>query len=395
MLSQETIDTVKSTTTLLAENGETITKYFYKRLFELHPELKNIFNQVNQKRGEQPRALADAVLAYANNLDNIEALVPVVKRIAHKHVSLGIRADQYPIVGQNLLAAIQHVLGLPDAHPALLAWEEAYGVLADIFISTEEEIYKANEESDGGWRGFREFAIDKIVTETPEVKSFYLKPTDGANIPAYQGGQYIGLKVNPEESEFDEIRQYSLSGQGDESFLRISTKAEFKGLVSNHLHQNKEGDKVLLQAPTGVFTFNAEAKKHVLISGGVGVTPMISILYDALSKGVKGSDLLFIQCARDQQNIILRDELSELSNEVGFNYKKSLETGEGADHLGYLNEAVVQKWLDEGEIFADGQTDIYFCGPKPFMKAVNNLFQSLGFNAEQIHYETFGPSLEL
>ena len=395
MLSQETIETVKSTTSLLAENGEAITKHFYKRLFEKHPELKNIFNQVNQERGEQPRALADAILAYANNLDNIEALVPVVERIAHKHVSLGIRPDQYPIVGQNLLAAIQEVLGLPEGHPALLAWAEAYGVLADIFINTEEGIYKANEESEGGWRGFREFEIDRIVAETPEVKSFYLTPEDGRSIPAYKGGQYIGLKVNPEESEFDEIRQYSLSGKGGESYLRISTKAEFSGLVSNHLHQSREGDEVLLQAPTGVFTLNREAKKHVLISGGVGVTPMISILYDALKNGVKGKDVLFIQCSRDQENIVLRDELGALSTKNGFSYKTSLELGDGADHLGYLNEEVVQTWLDENGFSADGQTDIYFCGPKPFMSAVNTLFQALGFNAEHIHYEIFGPSLEL
>jgi nitric oxide dioxygenase len=186
MLSQETIDTVKSTTSLLEENGEAITKYFYKCLFEQHPELKNVFNQVNQKRGDQPRALADAVLAYANNLDNIEALVPVVQRIAHKHVSLGIKPEQYPIVGQNLLAAIQHVLGLPDAHPALVAWEEAYCVLADIFINTEEGIYQENEEAEGGWRGFREFEIDKIVTETSEVKSFYLSQAMGKISPLTQ-----------------------------------------------------------------------------------------------------------------------------------------------------------------------------------------------------------------
>ena len=321
--------------------------------------------------------------------------MPVVKRIAHKYVSLGIKPEQYPIVGENLLAAIQNVLGLPDAHSALLVWEKAYGVLADIFINTEESIYKENEELDGGWRGFREFEIDKIATESPEVKSFYLKPTDERSIPAYSGGQYIGLKVNPEDSEFDEIRQYSLSGNSDGSILRISTKAEFSGLVSNHLHQSKKGAKVLLQALTGVFTLNSNAKKHVLISGGVGVTPIISILYDALGKGVKGEDILFIQCHRDQENLILKEELSELALQAKFSYKTSLEVGDSADHLGYLDEVVVQKWLDGNSFNADGQTNVYFYGPKPFMSAVNQLFKGLGFGAEQIHYETFGPSLEL
>jgi len=395
MLSQETIDTVKSTTSLLAQKGEAITQHFYQRLFESNPELNNVFNQVNQKRGEQPRALADAVLAYANNLENLEVLLPVVERIAHKHVSLGIKPEQYPIVGENLLSAIQTVLELPDGHPALQAWAEAYGVLADIFINTEESISKSNEATEGGWRGFREFEIDNVATETPEVKSFYLKPTDGKPIPAYKGGQYVGLKVNPEDSEFDEIRQYSLSGKVGEPYLRISTKAEFSGLVSNHLHQSNKGAKVLLQAPTGVFTLNPQAKRHVLVSGGVGVTPIISILYDALSEGVQGQDILFIQCSRDQENIILKDELSKLSTEQKFTYRTALEVGDIADHLGFLNEDVVQKWLDKNDFSADGNTDIYFCGPKPFMNAVNELSHNLGFKTEQIHYETFGPSLAL
>jgi nitric oxide dioxygenase len=122
---------------------------------------------------------------------------------------------------------------------------------------------------------------------------------------------------------------------------------------------------------------------------------MISMLYDALKKGVKGEDILFIQCARDQENIILKDELSALAAKENVNYKISLEAGEGADHLGYLNETVLQKWLDDSSVCVDGQTDVYFCGPKPFMSAVNLLFKTLDFSAEQIHYEAFGPSLAL
>ena len=142
-------------------------------------------------------------------------------------------------------------------------------------------------------------------------------------------------------------------------------------------------------------TLNKNAKKHVLIAGGVGVTPIISILYDALKIGVKGDDVIFIQCARDQENIILKSELSELAQKENIHYKTSLEAGEGADHLGYLNESVVQKWLGESGFSADGHTDVYFCGPKPFMSAVNALFKDLGFAEEQIHHETFGPSLAL
>ena len=395
MLSTETIEIVKSTVPLLEEHGQAITSCFYEKLFAENPNLKNVFNQVNQTRGEQPRALADAVLAYAQNIDNLGVLLPAVERIAHKHASLGIQANQYPIVGKNLLAAIQTVLDLPDNHPALTAWAEAYNILADIFIDAEETIYAANEQTTGGWRGFREFIIDKIVTETPEVKSFYLKPSDGGAIPAFKGGQFVGLKANPSASEFDEIRQYSLSDESGKDHLRITTKEEIKGLVSNHLHQSAEGTTVFLQAPTGIFTANSNTKKHVFIAGGVGITPIIGMMYEQLQQGIAPKDILFIQCSRNKEHQILRQELTTLNEKSAFHFKTCFDEGSEGDHQGYLNADVLQQWLTDAGFSADGSTDVYFCGPTPFMSALNKHAQSLGFSDENIHYETFGPTAEL
>ncbi|OUS28210.1 nitric oxide dioxygenase [Gammaproteobacteria bacterium 45_16_T64] len=395
MLSPETIETVKSTVPLLQEHGGAITKYFYQTLFEQNPELKNVFNQVNQQRGEQPRALADAVLAYANNIDNLAVILPAVARIANKHASLGIQPEQYPIVGANLLAAIQKVLDLPLGHPALVAWGEAYGVLADVFIDAEEFIYKTNEATAGGWRGFREFVISDIVEETPEVKSFYLIPADGAAIPAYKAGQYVGLKANPEASEFDEIRQYSLSGNGGEAHLRITTKSETHGLVSNHLHQSDVGTTVFLQAPTGVFTLNTDANKHLFIAGGVGITPMISMLYEALRQGVSPADIMFVQCARNEQQQIFKEELQRCHKNSSFAYKTVVDEGLEADHQGYLNQEVLTAWLAENNMPISDDTHVYFCGPQGFMAALNSHCKAIGFNEANIHYETFGPSATL
>jgi len=395
VLSTETIEIVKSTVPLLEEHGQAITSHFYEKLFSENPDLKNVFNQVNQTRGEQPRALADAVLAYAQNIDNLSVLLPAVERIAHKHASLGIQANQYPIVGNNLLAAIQTVLDLPDDHPALTAWGEAYNILADIFIHAEETIYAVNEQASGGWRGFREFTVDKIVTETPEVKSFYLKPSDKGAIPAFKGGQFVGLKANPSASEFDEIRQYSLSDESGKDYLRITTKEEVEGLVSNHLHQSNEGTTVFLQAPTGVFTANSNAKKHVLIAGGVGITPIIGMMYEQLQQGINPKDILFIQCSRNQEHQILKDELNSRNETSAFHFKTCFDEGSEGDHQGYLNADVLQQWLADAGFSADGSTDVYFCGPTPFMSALNKQAQSLGFSDENIHYEVFGPTAEL
>ena len=392
MLSQQTIETVQSTIPLLAEHGQTITQNFYEKLFVAHPELKNVFNLNNQQDGNQARALADAVFAYANNLTNLEALIPAVQRIAHKHVSLGIKPEHYPIVGKYLLAAIQDVLGLPDGHPALTAWAEAYGQLADVFINTEENLDQASEELEGGWRGFRQFVIDDIVVETPEVKSFYLKPKDKGALPVFNGGQYVGIKVSPENSEYEQIRQYSLSGQAGKEYLRITTKAESKGLVSNHLHQSAKGTEILVRAPSGVFNLDDNAKKHIFIAGGVGITPVLGMLYQALASGVPADNILFIQCQRDETNQIFKQELASFQREAGFRYKTSFMDSDSGDNKGYLNASILNKWLTEYEFETDGNTSVYFCGPKPFMSALKQCCLTLGFAEEAIHYESFGPT---
>ena len=392
MLSQQTIETVESTIPLLAEHGQKITAHFYEKLFKAHPELKNVFNENNQKDGNQARALADAVFAYANNLTNLEALVPAVQRIANKHVSLGIKPEQYPIVGQHLLAAIQDVLSLPDEHPALTAWAEAYGLLADVFINTEEGLYKEKESVEGGWRGFREFVIADIVTETPEVKSFYLKPKDEGMLSVFKGGQYVGIKVVPDNSDYEQIRQYSLSGQSGKDYLRITTKAELNGLVSNHLHKSSEETTVQLQVPAGIFNLDLNANKHVFIAGGVGITPLLSMLYEAIDKGIKPEDILFIQCQRDEESQILKHEMAALQHEVGFRHKTSFMDSDNGDNKGYITTSILNKWLSESEFNIDGNTAVYFCGPKPFMSALKQCCLTLGFAEEAIHYESFGPT---
>src|SRR3954469_803670 len=107
MLSQETINIIKSTVPVLEQHGKTITTVFYKNLFKAHPELLNIFNHANQSKGRQQTALANAVYAAAANIDNLGAIIPTVVQIAHKHKSLGVMKEHYPVVGYHLLGAIK------------------------------------------------------------------------------------------------------------------------------------------------------------------------------------------------------------------------------------------------------------------------------------------------
>lgn len=395
MLKTTTIDVIKSTIPLLETHGRQITDVFYDNLLTNHPYLMNIFNMANQSTGSQSRALSDAIVAYAKNIENIEALLPVVARIAHKHVSLGVKAKHYALVGENLLIAIAHVLSLPADHPALTAWGEAYGLLADVFINAEKNLYLEGYEQDGGWVDFRDFYIERMVDETPEVKTFYLQPIDLEATPNFKAGQYVGVKVHPDGQTHGQIRQYSLSQKGA---FRITVKAEHQGTVSNYLHQCKPYDPISLQVPTGVFTLDEtkdEQKKHIFIAGGVGITPLMSMMQEAIENGTNGEDVLFIQCAKDPEHQIFKRDLADLiTANTGFKHKLCYENSSCGDHEGYLSEVILEKWLNESG-FNNQNAHVYFCGPKSFMAVLNQFFVRLGFPESHIHYEVFGPTINL
>ena len=143
-LSKKTIDIIKSTVPVLEVHGVTITSVFYKNMFTNHPELLNIFNHANQSQGRQQVALANMVYAAAQHIDRLEAVLPAVKQVAHKHRSLGVKPEHYPIVGEYLLGAIKEVLGEAATEEIIGAWAEAYGVIAQVFIDIEDDMYERN-----------------------------------------------------------------------------------------------------------------------------------------------------------------------------------------------------------------------------------------------------------
>ncbi|MCA9029018.1 MAG: NO-inducible flavohemoprotein, partial [Planctomycetaceae bacterium] len=153
MLSESTIQIVKSTAPAVAQHAEAITRRFYSLMFAGNPEVKAFFNQAHQHSGGQQKALAGAICAYAANIDNLGALGPAVELIAQKHCSLGIQREQYPIVGKHLLVAIRDVLGDAATDDVIAAWAEAYGFLAEVCIGRESEIYEEQASAAGGWNG--------------------------------------------------------------------------------------------------------------------------------------------------------------------------------------------------------------------------------------------------
>ncbi|HAJ42250.1 MAG TPA: NO-inducible flavohemoprotein, partial [Alcanivorax sp.] len=174
MLTADQLAVIKATVPVLQEHGETLTRHFYQRMFEHNPEVRPYFNPAHQRSGSQQRALAGAICAYAQHVDNPAALTDAVELIAQKHVSLGIRPEHYPIVGENLLASIKEVLGDAATDDIIDAWAAAYGALADIFIGREADIYQEQEQR-FGWQGFKPFVVTRREPESDNITSFYLR----------------------------------------------------------------------------------------------------------------------------------------------------------------------------------------------------------------------------
>ncbi|MEZ5430165.1 MAG: globin domain-containing protein [Verrucomicrobiales bacterium] len=259
-LSASTIAIVKSTAPVLEEHGELLTRHFYKRMFQHNPEVAPFFNQANQGAGLQQRALAAAICAYAANIDNLEVLGGAVELIAQKHASLQIKPEHYPIVGSNLLASIQEVLGAGATEEVIQAWGEAYQFLAAILIGREAQIYEEHRATPHGWEGFKPFVVARKEPESETITSFYLEPAEGGSVPTFKAGQYITLRV-PSPCGHTTMRNYSLSDKPGKPWYRISVKRETgadektpDGFVSNFLHQHvRTGDKIEVGPPCGEF----------------------------------------------------------------------------------------------------------------------------------------------
>lgn len=398
-LDRETIEIVKSTVPVLEENGVAITSRFYQLLFQNHPELKNIFNQSNQRKGDQPQALANAVYAAAANIDQLENILPVVKQVGHKHRSLNIKPEHYPIVGENLLKAMQDVLKKGATEEVISAWTKAYGVIADAFISVEKEMYEEAANKPGGWTGYRDFRVIQKVKESDVITSFYLKPADNGLLPAYEAGQYITVKVNIPSIPYTCQRQYSLSCKPNGEYFRISVKKEDgragnpDGVVSTFLHESvEEGDIIELSAPAGDFVLNHEKKPLVLISGGVGLTPLTSMFETAIDTQ-PDREIYYIHAAQNERVHALKDHVTQLAaskeNVHRLTVYEKAEDENTCDKIGFID----LEWLQS--VVPTKEASFYFCGPTPFMKAINKALKEWGVNEEDIHYEFFGPQGDL
>ncbi|HDB3593143.1 nitric oxide dioxygenase [Staphylococcus aureus] len=379
MLTEQEKDIIKQTVPLLKEKGTEITSIFYPNMFKAHPELLNMFNQTNQKRGMQSSALAQAVMAAAVNIDNLSVIKPVIMPVAYKHCALQVYAEHYPIVGENLLKAIQDVTGLEEHDPVIQAWAKAYGVIADVFIQIEKEIYDQMM-----WIGFKPFKITNIKQESEDIKSFTVE-TEEYDFSEFTPGQYITVDVSSDKLPYRAKRHYSIVS-GEKNHLTFGVKrdvtTEHEGEVSTILHDEiKEGDMINLAAPVGGFVLENTTEPQLFLGSGIGVTPLVA-MYEAAS--AKGLDTQMVQVAENEQHLPFKDNF----NSIASHYDNAKLYTHLKDKQGYIG-------TEELQAFLANKPEIYICGGTKFLQSMIEALKSLNYDMDRVHYETFIPRLSV
>jgi nitric oxide dioxygenase len=313
----------------------------------------------------------------------------VLSRIAHKHASLGITADQYGIVHEHLFAAIVEVLGEAVTPEVAAAWDEVYWLMANALIAAEKRLY-----DETGGPSWRRWEVTGRTAETVDVTSFRLRPADGGEVAPFRAGQYVSVRVAlPDGAR--QIRQYSLTGAPSATERQISVKRVSgedgapEGEVSNHLHAHMtEGSVLELSDAYGDLVLEEAAGTPLLLaSAGIGVTPMIAMLAQ-LAQTDHRAPVTVVHGDRSPAHHALRAEHAAYTDKL---------TGAAA-HLWYEQDAPAGTrtgFVDLGGVEVVPGTRAYLCGPLPFMRSVRGQLIGKGVAPADIHYEVFGPDLWL
>jgi nitric oxide dioxygenase len=399
MLSEGSRQVIRATLPAVGAAIGEITPLFYRKMFAAHPELeRDLFNRGNQKQGDQQRALAASIAGFATlQLDpDPERLRMLLTRVAHKHASLGVTADQYQIVHQHLFEAIVEVLGEAVTPEVAAAWDELYWEMAESLISMERGLYAAAGVAPGDvWR---RVVVAERRHQTADSVSFVLTSADGAPLPEFSPGQYVSVGVRLTDGA-RQIRQYSLCSGTSARDWRITVKRidahvlpdgtlAPAGEVSNFLYHNVFEEDVLdVTIPFGDLTLAEDDASLLLVSAGIGCTPMIGML-DHLVRTQDSRPISVVHADRSPSAHAHRAELAGL--------------------VGALPSAVMHRWYEDlgsrrpVDGIRPGRADVadvdiapgtraYMCGPLPFMLSIRNALLERGVPECNIHCEMFGP----
>lgn len=383
MLSEKSRPVIEATLPLVGSRIGSITKDFYSRLFTAHPELLDgLFSRSNQRSGEQQKALAGSIAAFATHLVNNPGTLPekVLSRIAHKHASLGITEDQYDVVYEHLFAAIAADLADVITPEIAEAWTEVYWLMAHALIAIEKDLY-STQANNRMWMPWRVTAKEAAGADS---MTFTLEPADDTPVTEARPGQYVSVKVKLPDG-LHQVRQYSLSGDAGNTRI-FTTKLNDGGEVSTALHTAVEPGHILeISNPYGEIILKDGSGPVILASAGIGCTPTASILRSLAEAGTK-RQVMVLHAEKTRDHWALSGQMTADAARIGADLQLWLESPDPGSKEGFMS-------LREVDVPAD--SSLYLCGPLPFMKKIRDEAIDSGIPATRIHYEVFGPDVWL
>lgn len=399
-LSPHNVPVIRETLPVIGAHIDEITPLFYSLMFGNHPELiRDTFNRGNQKQGAQQRALAASIATFATMLVDGESPVNMLSRIGHKHASLGITADQYQIVHDNLFDAIVRVLGDAVTPEVAEAWDEVYWIMASVLIDFEKGLYAEAQVEPGDV--FRTAIVIAREDVTDSVAVFTLAGPDGAPLPDFRPGQYTSVGVVlPDGAR--QLRQYSLSTASGDGTWRIGVRRVDPttggcpaGEVSGWLHATaRVGTELQVTLPFGDLVMDradatSDSAPVVLCSAGIGITPMLGMLAQLVADEAT-RHVIVLHADRSPDQHVLADEVAGESSmladaEVHTWYEADADaaTGPGTVHQGLMDLSVVDLPTD---------AHVFLCGSSGFLQAVRPAFLAAGVDEERLHAELFAPN---
>ena len=369
---------MQATAAVVAEHADQITARFYPRMFAAHPELLRVFNQGNQATGEQSRALAGSVVAYAVQLIDPEApsFDHVMRRIAYKHVSLGIRPEQYTIVGHHLLAAVGEVLGDAVTPEIAAAWNEVYWLFATQLVAEEARLYQqANVDPAQPTRPYR---VVRRIEETADVVSLVLEPADGGELPEIAPGQYVSVFVDLPDGD-RQPRQYTVSSTAVGTRLQITVRrvrganGAPDGRVSSHLHDHVRSGTCSMSAPRPATSSSSPPDGPLLLaSAGAGITTVLPIVEHIARTQPERHGHRRARRPDRAGPCAARDRAARRPPDRRLHRLYLVRNRRPGDHRSR------QGFMDLSDIPLPDDIQVFTCGPLPFMRHVRSTCSPAG-----------------
>ena len=280
--------------------------------------------------------------------------------------------------------------------PALSkGWQESFHAMLEQDLSSKTGVGNpglAYEEQAPAWPGFRQMRVASIHKESDSVTSFVLTPVDGRPLGIFPAGQFVVLRLLVDPSKPSVLRSYSLSDLPATDHLRISVKGELNGIGSSFLcNRTREGDVLDVSAPRGSFTLRPSQNPAVLLSAGVGATPVMSMLH-TLAAEKSQREVWWIYGARNRADHPFAEESHSLLKQLSRGrrcivYSRPTagdQIGADFDAPGHIDTPLLER------IGVPQGSDFYLCGPSSFLKNMRDGLKSWGVPAENVHTEIFG-----